>query len=113
MKIPLLTVQIRYERDVVLSRQRARQIAECLGFDRQDQVRIATTVSELARNIYQYAKSGKVEFSCDDANGSMLIVVSDKGPGIAKLKEIMRGEYVSRTGMGVGLAGAKRLMDSF
>jgi signal transduction histidine kinase/CheY-like chemotaxis protein len=113
VKIPLLTVQIRYERDVVLSRQRARQIAALLGFDRQDQVRIATTVSELARNVYQYAKRGKVEFSCDDGNGCLQTIITDEGPGIANLKSILRGEYVSQTGMGVGLAGAKRLMDTF
>lgn len=113
MKIALLTVQIRYERDVVLSRQRARQIAELLGFDRQDQVRIATTISELARNVYQYAKKGKIEFSCDDANSTLQAVISDQGPGIAKVKSILQGDYVSETGMGVGLAGAKRLMDVF
>jgi signal transduction histidine kinase/CheY-like chemotaxis protein len=113
MKIALVTVQIRYERDVVLCRQRARQIAEQLGFERQDQVRIATTISELARNVFQYAKRGKVEFSCDDANSNLQIVVSDEGPGIANIKEILRGNYVSKTGMGVGLLGAKRLMDGF
>src|ERR1700744_4340817 len=103
MKVTLLTVQIRYERDVVLPRQRARQIAEALGFDRQDQVRIATTISELARNVFQYAKKGKVEFFCDDSDGALHTVVSDEGPGIADLKSILRGEYVSKTGMGVGL----------
>ena len=113
MKIPLLTVQIRYERDVVLSRQRARQIAALLGFDSQDQVRIATTISELARNVFQYAKRGKIDFSCEDKTGDIYAVVSDQGPGIPKLKAILLGDYVSETGMGVGLAGAKRLMDYF
>src|SRR4051812_45444339 len=56
MKIPILTVEIRYEHDVVLSRQRARQIAELLGFDRLEQVQIATAVSEIARNTFQYAE---------------------------------------------------------
>src|ERR1700744_6540854 len=113
MKVTLLTVQIRYERDVVLSRQRARLIAEQLGFDRQDQVRIATTVSELARNVFQYAKRGKVEFSCDDSDSAMHVLVTDDGPGIPKIKEILRGDYVSKTGMGLGLLGAKRLMNTF
>ncbi|SDU03202.1 Signal transduction histidine kinase [Verrucomicrobium sp. GAS474] len=113
MKIPLLTVQIHYERDVVLSRQRARQLAGLLGFEHQDRVRIATTISELARNVFQYAKRGKIEFACDTGTGAMEVVISDQGPGIANLKEILRGEYVSETGMGVGLAGAKRLMDEF
>ena len=113
MKTPLLTVQIRFERDVVLSRQRARQIAGLLGFESQDQVRIATTVSELARNVFQYAKRGKIDFSCDGATGDIHAVVSDQGPGISNLKAILAGDYVSKTGMGVGLAGAKRLMDFF
>ena len=62
MKIPIINVEIRYEHDVVLSRQRARQIAELLGFDRLEQVQIATAVSEIARNAFQYAQRGKVEF---------------------------------------------------
>jgi signal transduction histidine kinase/CheY-like chemotaxis protein len=109
VKIALTTVQIRYERDVVW----ARQIAEALGFDRQDQVRIATTLSELARNVYQYAKRGKIEYSTDDNSGEFQAIVNDEGPGIANVKQILRGEYVSETGMGVGLLGAKRLMDDF
>jgi signal transduction histidine kinase/CheY-like chemotaxis protein len=113
VKIPLLTVQIRYERDVVLSRQRARQIAALLGFESQDQVRIATTISELARNVFQYAKRGKIDFSCDGSTGDLHAVVSDQGPGISNLKAILVGDYVSETGMGIGLAGAKRLMDFF
>ncbi len=111
MKTSLLTVQIRFERDVVLSRQRARQISGLLGFESQDQVRIATTISELARNVFQYAKRGKIDFSCDNATGDIHAVVSDQGPGISNLKAILVGDYVSQTGMGVGLAGAKRLMD--
>ncbi|HSI85757.1 MAG: ATP-binding protein [Candidatus Methylacidiphilales bacterium] len=113
MKFPLLTIQIRSERDVVLCRQRARQIARMLGFDEQDQVRIATTISELTRNVYQYAKRGKLDFSCDTYNRSLITVISDQGPGIPHLNSILRGDYVSETGLGVGLAGARRLMDNF
>ncbi|MBD3561826.1 hypothetical protein H6S82_23705, partial [Planktothrix sp. FACHB-1355] len=58
----LLTIEIRSEQDVVMSRQLAREIAQALGFDSQDQTRIATAVSEIARNCFQYAKGGKVEF---------------------------------------------------
>lgn len=58
----IITIEIRFEQDVVMSRQRARQIAELLGFDTHDRTRIATAVSEIARNAFQYAKGGKIEF---------------------------------------------------
>src|SRR6185436_12467570 len=95
--------------------QRARRIAELLGFDGQDQIRIATAVSEIARNAVNYAGGGKVEFLVDnDGPGQHLVVrVSDKGPGVAKLNEILEGRYRSPTGMGVGILGARRLMDRF
>jgi anti-sigma regulatory factor (Ser/Thr protein kinase) len=115
--LPILTVEIRYEHDVVLARQRARQVAESLGFERQDQVRLATAISELARNAYQYAKGGKVEFLLVDvpevARQMLQTRVSDQGKGIGNLPSILSGEYVSQTGMGLGLIGAKRLMDEF
>jgi signal transduction histidine kinase len=114
MSFPILTVEIRYEHDVVLARQRARQIAEILGFERQDQVRLATGVSESARNAFQYAKGGKVEFIfTDDTPQCFVARISDKGPGIHNLHSILNGEYRSQTGMGLGILGAKRLMDQF
>ncbi|HEX7861212.1 MAG TPA: ATP-binding protein [Verrucomicrobiae bacterium] len=114
MTIAMLNVEIRCEHDVVLARQRARQIAEALGYEEQDQVRIATAVSELARNAFQYARGGNLEFSViDEPEQVFEIKVSDNGPGISNMSEILNGSYVSRTGMGLGLIGAKRLMDRF
>ncbi len=112
---PLLSVRLHYEEDVVLARQRARQVAAALGFDPQDQTRIATAVSEIARNAFRYAKEGKVEFSVEGATRPQVlsIVVSDHGPGVADLPAVLEGRYQSRTGMGVGIAGARRLMDRF
>jgi signal transduction histidine kinase len=111
---PILTVEIRYEHDVVLARQRARQIAEALGFDRQDQVRLATAVSELARNAFQYASHSKVEFLLTSEQPQFLRArISDQGKGIPNLPLVLSGEYVSSTGMGLGIIGAKRLMDEF
>jgi signal transduction histidine kinase/CheY-like chemotaxis protein len=110
----ILNLEVRLEHDVVLARQRARQIAGLLGFDPQDQTRIATAVSEVARNAFQYAGGGKVEFLLDDsAAASFLVRVRDRGPGIKELPAILEGRYQSTTGMGVGLIGARRLMDSF
>ncbi|MBD2125799.1 ATP-binding protein [Microcoleus sp. ZQ-A2] len=114
MSATILTVEIRFEQDVVMTRQRARQIAELLGFDAQDQTRIATAVSEIARNAFQYAKGGKVEFRVEgESPQSLLICIRDKGAGIANLNSILEGRYTSATGMGLGIIGSKRLMDRF
>src|SRR5262249_19750364 len=110
---PLLTLEIRLEHDVVLARQRTRQVAGLLGFDVQDQTRIATAVSEIARNAFQYATGGKVEFLAEDNPPTLLIRVRDHGPGIRDLQAILDGRYTSSTGMGLGIIGAKRLMDCF
>jgi signal transduction histidine kinase len=113
--IPILKVQVRSEQDVVTARQRARQIASLLQFENQDQNRLATAVSELARNAFSYAQGGEVEFlfSEKSAPQALFIRISDKGPGIQNMTQISSGEYVSPHGMGIGLMGSKKLMDSF
>ncbi|WP_165252769.1 ATP-binding protein [Paludisphaera soli] len=114
MSLPLLTVEIRLEPDVVSARQRARQIAGLLGYPPLDQTRIATAVSEIARNAFQYAGGGTVEFRVETgASPGMLIRVRERGPGIRDLQAILDGRYDSPTGLGVGILGAKRLMDRF
>lgn len=115
MSWPILSVSIVYEQDVVVARQRARQIAGLLGFDAPDQTRIATAVSEIARNAYNYASNGRVEFYLEGQTQPQLflIQVEDKGPGIADMAAILRGEYRSETGLGLGIVGARRLMDQF
>lgn len=110
---PILTTEIRYEHDVVLARQRARQVARLLGFDGQEQTRIATAVSEIARNAYQYAGGGKVVFELAPDPARLDITIRDAGPGIARLQDVLDGRYRSRTGMGLGLLGARRLSDRF
>ena len=67
MNAPLLTLEIRFEHDVVVARQRARQVAALLGFENQDQARIATAVSEIARNVFNYARVGRVYFRVEGA----------------------------------------------
>jgi len=115
MSEPILAVALAHETDVVLARQRARQIAALLEFDAQDQVRIATAVSEIARNAFRYARGGKVVFSLDGATAPQLLPVAviDRGPGIDDLATILEGSYRSCTGMGMGLIGTRRLMDMF
>lgn len=114
MERVLTSVSIRGEHDVVLARQRARQVAELLGFDAQDQVRVATAVSEIARNVFRYAGRGKVDFTIIPGKHPRFEVrVVDQGPGIANLQAILDGRYVSQTGMGMGILGARRLMEEF
>src|SRR5579859_6687140 len=106
----LSTITLRNERDVVQARQRAREVAAMLGFDNQEQIRLATATSEMARNAFRYARNGKVEFSVSVEDPQTLeVAISDGGPGIHNLKEIMEGRYRSETGMGLGIVGTKRL----
>jgi signal transduction histidine kinase/CheY-like chemotaxis protein len=110
----LLTFDLRTERDVVIARQRVRIVAEQLGFEGQDQIRIATACSEIARNAQRYASGGRIEcFLVSDANPTLRIVISDQGKGIPNLDEILDGRYRSSSGMGMGLIGSRRLMDRF
>lgn len=115
MNIPILSVKIEQERDLVAARGRARQVAQLLGFDRQDQTRIATALSEIVRNAYSYGGGGKVDFEVAGSSPEqyLLIRVRDHGPGIAELKRILMGDYRSPTGMGIGITGTRRLMDQF
>ena len=115
MELPILSVRLQFEHDVVSARQRAKQVAKLLGFDAQMQTRLATAVSEIARNAFSYAGGGRVEFSIEGATSPQLfqIRITDEGPGISALPQIMDGSYRSPTGMGLGIVGAQRLMDRF
>jgi signal transduction histidine kinase/CheY-like chemotaxis protein len=114
MSTTILTLEIRFEQDVVMTRQRTRHIAELLGFDSQDQTRLATAVSEIARNAFQYAKGGKVEFRVEGTSPQhFLICIRDTGPGISDLKIVLEGRYKSVTGLGLGILGTRRLMELF
>jgi signal transduction histidine kinase len=110
---PLSSISLHFEYDLVAARRRARQIAALLGFEEQDQTRIATVASEIARNALRYGGGGRVEFGIDSRNGSqaLTMTVSDRGPGISNLEDVLNGRYQSQTGMGLGLVGARRLMD--
>jgi signal transduction histidine kinase/CheY-like chemotaxis protein len=109
----LLSVNLQHEHDVVLARQRARQVAKLLVFEAQDQTRIATAVSEIARNALCYAGGGTVEFAIEGQSAPqvLLIRVTDRGPGIPMLQRILDEQYISSTGMGLGILGSRRLMD--
>lgn len=115
MRHALLQLELENDRDIVVARQRARQISALLEFDSQDQVRIATAVSELARNALRHAGGGRIDFTLDEdggRNAAVCIVVADNGPGIADVELATSGS----TAVGepkLGLVTARRLMDSF
>ena len=109
----IFTTTLKAEQDIVLARQKARQIAEFLGFETVEQTRIATAVSEISRNAFAYARDGVVNFELEDTSSphKFVIKISDKGGGITRLKEILDGRYVSSTGMGIGIIGSRKIMD--
>ena len=112
--LPLTTMDLAGEGDVVAARQRARHLAALLGFGVQDQSRIATATSEICRNAVRYAGGGRCEFLLDDGPRAALVVrTADEGPGIRNLEEVLAGRYQSATGMGLGIVGARRLVDQF
>src|SRR6478609_4693261 len=112
----ILTMDIVREADVVAARQRARRIAELIGFETQDQTRIATAVSEIARNAFEYAHQGLVDFNVhcpEQSPQQFLVTIKDNGPGIRDLDAVLEGRFDSSNGFGVGLSGARRLVEEF
>lgn len=106
---------IRSDLDIVIARTLARDTAKTLGFGAIDQARIATAVSELARNIFLYAGTGTVTVREVERGGrkGIEVICEDQGPGITNIDLVMRDGYSTSRGMGMGLPGAKRLMDEF
>ncbi len=101
------------DEDVILARQKIRSLAQEIGFSMLDQTRIVTAASELARNIVVHAKAGTVTAERLSLKTGIRVVFADKGPGIPDLDKAMRDGYSSVNSMGLGLKGAKRLMDEF
>jgi signal transduction histidine kinase len=111
---PLGSLPIAVEQDVVTARQRARDVARALGLEAQDQARVATAVSEIARNALRYARGGRCEFAVEGERPpqTLAIRIRDQEPGIAHLDAVIEGRYGPATGMGIGLVGAQRLVDA-
>jgi serine/threonine-protein kinase RsbT len=108
-------VAIKSAADIVTARQKGRTLAMELGFDGSDLTVIATAISEIARNIVTHAKSGEIALEPLNRNGKhgILIVAHDEGPGIPDVNRAMQYGYSTVKGLGVGLPGAKWLMDEF
>jgi len=112
MSHSLLVVELRGDIDVVRARQRARQIAELLGLDAHDQTRVSAAVSELARNAFQHAHGGTVRYLVEAEPAPRLVVkIVDKGPGIADVRAVLEGRADALGRSGLGLVGARRLVD--
>lgn len=112
---PKSCVNIHKEWDIVGARQLGREMAKDIGFGTVDQARIATAVSELARNIYLYADRGQICFEHVDTKSQkgLLITAVDVGPGIDDISHVMQDGYTTSGGLGAGLPGVRRLMDDF
>ncbi|WP_019244121.1 MULTISPECIES: anti-sigma regulatory factor [Bacillus] len=108
-------VKIFNEWDIVAARQLGRNKAKELGFGVVDQARITTAISELARNIYLYAKQGKILIELIEESGhkGLIIIAEDNGPGILDIGRVMEDGFTTSGGLGAGLPGVKRLMDAF
>jgi signal transduction histidine kinase len=110
-------IYIRREADIVKVRDRVRRLAREMGFDQTTQIKITTGVSELTRNIYEYAKSGAITLAVAQLGhaAGLHVTARDEGPGITPkvIDEIMRGDFHSAHGLGIGLAGTRRLVDDF
>jgi serine/threonine-protein kinase RsbT len=109
-----LRIPIASEVDIVLARQQGRNLAGQLGASSIAMTLIATAISELARNIVQYARRGEIVLSVvEGSRRGIQIVARDQGPGIPDLDLAMRDGYSTGGSLGLGLPGAKRLMDEF
>jgi len=107
--------QISSDLDIVVARMAARALAESIGFSGAEQVAIAAAVSEVARNIVEYATIGEIVLSRVQFGGrsGLEVIARDQGPGIVDLSLAMQEGYSSARGLGLGLPGSRRLMDDF
>jgi serine/threonine-protein kinase RsbT len=108
-------ISVTSDADMISARAEARALAERLGFSRTDATLIATAISEVGRNILVHAGTGEITLNplYDDGRCGLEIVARDAGPGIADIHAALRDGYASRGGLGLGLPGARRLMDEF
>jgi serine/threonine-protein kinase RsbT len=108
-------VPVSRDADIVVARQKAREAAAKAGFSGTDLTLIATAVSEIARNIVKFAHRGEFTFSIvtEPGRSGLLMTARDSGPGIADLRQALQDGYSTYRGLGLGLPGARRLMDEF
>ena len=110
-----IRVSVKTDADLVIARAEGRAMAERLGFRRPDPTLIATAISELARNLVMHVGHGEIVMRpiVEDRRYGVLVIVRDEGQGIADVDAALRLGHASRGGLGLGLPGARRLMDEF
>ena len=107
-------IPIHADPDIVRARKSARDLASRIGFSRTDLTMIATAVSEIARNIVRFAGNGELVIELlDDPRPGVRVVARDTGPGIPDIQRALADGYSTYNGLGLGLPGARRLMDEF
>lgn len=108
-------VPIEHDSDIVMARREGRSLATNLGFSGGELALIATAISEVARNIVVYAKRGEIRLELVERDGrkGVKIVARDRGPGIVDIERAMQDGYSTSKSLGLGLPGARRLMDEF
>jgi serine/threonine-protein kinase RsbT len=115
MTSPEIVVPVRSDADVLIARQKARGLAQPLRFSSSELTLIATAISEVARNIVNYAGSGYIvlRIALRGEERGLTVIARDQGPGIADLDRAMEDGYSTSGGLGLGLPGSRRLMDEF
>lgn len=110
-----VVVPIGSDSDIVIARQKGRAMAERVGFSGSNLAVVATAISEVARNIVEYAKNGEIVLKTLNLGGKvgLAVVARDEGPGIPDIALAMQDGYSTAKGLGLGLPGARRLMDEF
>jgi serine/threonine-protein kinase RsbT len=108
-------VHISHDGDIIAARQKGRDLASQIGFSGSDLTIIATAISEIARNIVSYARQGEISLAIAEKGGKrgLVVVASDQGPGIPNIEQAMRDGFSTGKSLGLGLPGARRLMDEF
>ena len=108
-------VVVSRDADIVTARQLGRELAAKAGFAGSDLTLIATAISEVARNIISYAQNGEIVLDLADQDGrqGLLVIAQDHGPGIADVDQAMQDGFSTGRSLGLGLPGARRLMDEF
>src|SRR5713101_4002604 len=110
-----IRVAIASDQDIVLARQKGRTLAFKLGFSSSDSTLVATAISELARNILTYARTGEITVKLirSSVRLGIMVVASDKGPGITDVRQAVKDGFSTSGSLGLGLPGVRRLMDEF
>jgi serine/threonine-protein kinase RsbT len=112
--VPAELITIERDTDVVMARQKGRQLAASCGFSATEQTLVALAISELARNIVSYARRGEVLLSVlEGERRGIEVIARDQGPGIQDIELALRDGYSTSKSLGLGLPGTRRVMDEF